>query len=90
MVIDILSIPTFDDLKEEFEVELKMEFKWKDDRLNVDGLEKKTNYDPRRFESQCSLIPAEYFFFQIRQFLDPGPFYFSPAITVLRKYHEEI
>ena len=48
-MIDILSIPSFNDLKGEFEVELKMEFKWKDDRLNVDGLEKKTNYDPRRY-----------------------------------------
>ena len=59
VVIDILSIPTFDDLKGEFEVELKMEFKWKDDRLNIDGLEKKINYDPRRFGSYHSLNLAE-------------------------------
>ena len=50
MVADILSIPTFNDLKGEFEVELKMEFKWKDDRLNVKGLHKKINYDPRRLQ----------------------------------------
>ena len=51
VVVDILSIPSFNDLEGEFEVELKMEFKWKDERLNVEGLEKKTNYDPRRFDS---------------------------------------
>ena len=43
VVVDILSIPSFNDLEGEFEVELKMEFKWKDDRLNVNSLEKKTN-----------------------------------------------
>ncbi len=48
VVVDILSFPFIDDKKKEFEVELKMEFKWKDPRLNVAGLEKKTNYDPRR------------------------------------------
>ena len=90
MVIDILSIPTFDDLKGEFEVELKMEFKWKDDRLNVDGLEKKTNYDPRRFKSKCSLIHTENFSFQIKGFVDPGPFHFSPAFPVFSKHNEEI
>ena len=51
VVVDILSIPSFNDLKGEFEVELKMEFKWKDDRLNVDGLEKKTNFDSRRYRN---------------------------------------
>ena len=55
-MIDILSIPSFNDLKGEFEVELKMEFKWKDDRLNVDGLEKKTNYDPRRYYIACDIV----------------------------------
>ena len=30
-------------------MELKMEFKWKDYRLNVGGLEMKTNYDPLRY-----------------------------------------
>ena len=53
--MDILSIPSFNDLEGEFEVELKMEFKWKDERLNVDGLEKKINYDPRRFDSERGL-----------------------------------
>ena len=48
-MIDILSLPSINDLKGEFEVELKMEFKWKDERLNITGLEKKMNYDPRRY-----------------------------------------
>ena len=73
MVADILSIPTFNDVKEEFEVELKMEFKWKDDRLNVKGLEKKINYDPRRLNfTFFHFISSS--FIRLDNFWVPDPF----------------
>ena len=52
-----------------------MEFKWKDDRLNVDGLEEKTNYDPRRY--QVAFDPVLYmidYFFRLNNFWVPDPF----------------
>ena len=51
-----MSFPSFNDLEGEFEFEVKMEFKWKDERLHVNGLEKKTNYDPKRFDSKRGLM----------------------------------
>ena len=54
-MIDILSIPSINDINGEFDVELKMEFKWKDERLNIKGLEKKTNFDPRRYQSTFAI-----------------------------------
>ena len=76
VVVDILSIPSFNDLEGEFEVELKMEFKWKDERLNVDGLEKKINYDPRRLdhESGLKLFFYNYFIPRLSNFWTPDPY----------------
>jgi hypothetical protein len=75
-VVDILSIPSFNDLEEEFEVELKMEFKWKDERLNVEGLEKKINYDPRRFDSRKGIMLyfIIYLITRLSNFWTPDPY----------------